>query len=56
MQLELTADEADDLRQLLDSTISDLSPEIADTDNFEYREALQAKRDRLRGIRSRLDG
>ena len=37
--LELEPDELDAVREVLTSAISDLSPEIAGTDNFEYREA-----------------
>jgi hypothetical protein len=56
MQLDLTDEAADDMRHVLDSAISDLSPEIADTDNFEYREELKAKRARLQALRAQLDG
>ena len=42
--LELQPDELDVVREVLTSAISDLSPEIADTDNYEYREALKARR------------
>jgi hypothetical protein len=55
MQLELTDEAADDLKDVLDSTISDLSPEIAGTDNYEYRELLKAKRERLQALRAQLD-
>ena len=54
--LELEPDELDVVREVLTSAISDLSPEIADTDNFEYREALKAKREVLRGVVARLAG
>ena len=41
--LELSADELDLLCDVLDSTIGDLSPEIADTDNPSYRRNLKAR-------------
>ncbi len=53
MQLELTGDDASVLADLLRNAISDLSPEIADTDNAEYRRGLKAKRDQLQRL---LDG
>lgn len=56
MELHLTDEEASDLADVLDEVVSDLSPEIADTDNPNYRALLRTKRDRLRSIRSRLNG
>ncbi len=52
--LDLEPDELDVVRDVLTSAISDLSPEIAGTDNFEYREALKARREVLRGVVARL--
>ena len=52
--LELNADELELLCDVLDSTIGDLSPEIADTDNPSYRRNLKARRQSLRDIRARL--
>ena len=52
--LELEPEELDVVRDVLTSAISDLSPEIAGTDNFEYREALKARREVLRGVVARL--
>jgi len=52
--VELEPAELDVIREVLTSAISDLSPEIADTDNFEYREALKARREVLRGVVARL--
>ena len=54
MTLQLTDEEVDELRTLLDGAISDLSPEIADTDNASYRTMLRHRRDCLSGIRSRM--
>jgi len=53
-KVELEPEELDVVREVLTSAISDLSPEIADTDNFEYREALKARREVLRGVVARL--
>jgi hypothetical protein len=56
VDLVLEADEAAELIVLLDAAIADLSPEIADTDNANYRTMLRARRDVLRGIRGKLTG
>lgn len=42
--LELDDDQADMLRQVLQSYVSDLGMEIADTDSMDYREGLKAKK------------
>ena len=52
--LELEPDELDVVREVLASAIRELSPEIAGTDNYEYREALKARREVLRGVAARL--
>jgi len=54
MNLELDAAELDAVKAALTSTIRDLSPEIADTDNPEYRRGLKAQRDLLVGVVARL--
>lgn len=54
IQLELTMKEAAELKDLLDSAVSDLSPEIADTDNPAYRADLRDRRESLRSIRAKL--
>jgi len=54
MDLQLTSEEVEELRGLLDTTISDLSPEIADTDNPAYRMMLRHRRDLFTDIRARL--
>jgi hypothetical protein len=51
MELSLTRDEVDALRRLLDEALSDLSFEIADTDNPSYRSHLRDRRGRLSSIR-----
>lgn len=54
MTLELNEEEAAELQALLDAAISDLSPEIADTDNPNFRAMLRQRRDRLIAIRDRV--
>jgi len=54
MQLELDSNEAETLVRALESYLSDLSMEIADTDLKDYRDGLKAKRDTLRGIHRRI--
>jgi hypothetical protein len=56
MEVTLTEEEATELRQLLDETISDMSMEIADTDNPQYRATLRGRRERLAAIRAKVDG
>lgn len=54
MDLFLNHDEVDELRALLDAALADLSHEIADTDNWEYRQHLRARRERLATVRRQL--
>jgi hypothetical protein len=54
MQLELSDDELEALRQVLQESLRDLSSEIADTDNAMYRKGLSSYRETLRSIQSRL--
>jgi hypothetical protein len=55
MRIELTDEQAADLRDLLQGALGDLSSEIAATDNFEYREGLRARRASLQGVLGLLD-
>ena len=55
MNLDVSQEDAEELRVTLEQVIGDMSSEIADTDNPAYRRALQARRERLRSIRSKLD-
>jgi hypothetical protein len=50
IHLDLDAMEQKILMQVLESYLSDLSYEIADTDRLEFREELKAKRDVLNKI------
>lgn len=56
MQIELTEEEVEALRALLDRETRDLSYEIADTDNSSYRDELRTHRDLVRGILDRMGG
>lgn len=50
IHLDLDATERSTLIDVLESYLSDLSFEIADTDRMEFREQLKAKRDVLNKI------
>ena len=50
IHLDLDTVEQNILAKTLESYLSDLSSEIADTDRFEFREQLKAKRDILTKI------
>lgn len=44
IELNLTPDEVETLRQVLDSYLSDLRMEIADTDRQDFREMLKERK------------
>ncbi|MFO7587663.1 MAG: hypothetical protein R6X22_06275 [Gemmatimonadota bacterium] len=44
MQIDLTADEHEILRQVLEDSLSDLRMEIADTDLYDFREMLKLRK------------
>ncbi len=50
MRIELTDEQAADLRELLQGTLGDLSSEIAATDNAAYREGLRRRRGSLESV------
>jgi hypothetical protein len=54
MDLDLDETQATALLEVIDSAIADLSPEIADTDNAEYRSMLRQRRELLRSIQAKL--
>jgi hypothetical protein len=56
MRLELDESDVQLLREVLHSVVRDLSPEIADTDNPNYRRDLKNRRDRLRAVLDLLGG
>jgi hypothetical protein len=54
MEIQLTDPEADELRNLLVGSLSDLRMEIADTENPAYRRGLQERREILEAVLARL--
>lgn len=56
MNIDLSDADAELLAEILSRTISDLSPEIADTDNPIYRKELKERRDRMRDLLGRVGG
>ncbi|HUZ10292.1 MAG TPA: hypothetical protein VMU76_09010 [Acidimicrobiales bacterium] len=54
MNLDIGEEQASELRAVLDEVLGDISSEIADTDNSEYRVILRGRRDRIREIRDQL--
>jgi len=55
MLIELTEVQCAELQRLLESTLSDLSSEIADTDDAEYRDRLRDRRTVLESVLFQLD-
>ncbi len=55
MLLELSAVEARELKEVLDSSLKALLEEIAHADHRAYREMLQARHGRLEQLNRRLD-
>jgi hypothetical protein len=55
MLIELTEVQCAELQRLLEGTLGDLSSEIADTDNAEYRAGLRERRSVLESILFQLD-
>ena len=56
MNLELTQEDVAILRDTIRSYLNDLHDEIAHTENFEFREALQGRQQRLNALLERLGG
>jgi hypothetical protein len=54
VHLVLEPTEAEVLRMVLESYLSDLRMEIADTDSMDYREKLKGRKVVLRGIVNRI--
>ena len=54
MHVNLTDDQVDELQSVLQSTIKEMSHEIADTDNSLYRAGLLERRDQLQEVASSL--
>ncbi len=55
-RLELTTQEATLLAQALETYLSDLRMEIADTDRMEFREELKRQEAALQAVMDRLQG
>jgi hypothetical protein len=55
MLLELTEIQCAELQKLLEGALGDLSSEIADTDNAEYRQGLRERRGVLESVLYQLD-
>jgi len=54
MQLSLSSDEARELREILDTVVSDLRSEIHHTDSPEFRERLLTRQRLLQRLREQL--
>ena len=50
MQLDLSDDDVELLKEVLDTALDRLTSEIGHTDNPVYRQNLKGRRDRLRGL------
>jgi hypothetical protein len=55
MLIELNEEQCSELQGLLESSLGDLSTEIAGTDNFEYRQGLRERRSVLESVLYQLD-
>ncbi len=55
MKVDLSDEQSEELGVTLANVISDMSSEIADTDNAGYRRELQARRARLQSIVESLE-
>jgi hypothetical protein len=55
MLIELNENQCAELQRVLEESLSDLSTEIADTDNPQYREGLRERRAVLESVLYQLD-
>jgi hypothetical protein len=55
MLIEVSEEQGAELQRLLESSLGDLSTEIADTDNAEYRQGLRQRRTVLESVLFQLD-
>lgn len=55
LHVDLTTEERQLLSELLTSTLSDLSYEISDTDDYDYRSQLKKKREALAKLKGAID-
>ena len=56
VNLDLTQEDVAILRDVIRTYLSDLHDEIAHTENYEFREGLQARQQRLTELLDRLGG
>jgi hypothetical protein len=56
IRLELSDDDARILRDVVESCLSDLRMEIADTDSMDFREALKRREEFLKRLVKQLGG
>ena len=55
MLIELTEEQCAEMQRLLEECLGDLSTEIADTDNPQYREGLRQRRNVVESVLFQLD-
>ena len=55
MLIELTEEQCAEMQRLLEECLGDLSTEIADTDNAQYREGLRQRRAVVESVLFQLD-
>jgi hypothetical protein len=55
MLIELTEEQCAEMQRLLEECLGDLSTEIADTDNAQYREGLRQRRSVVESVLFQLD-
>ena len=55
MLIDLDENQCAELQQLLEQSLGELSTEIADTDNAQYREGLRQRRKVLESVLYQLD-
>ena len=56
IELDLSEEETETLKEVLESYLSDLRMEIADTDNYDFREMLKARKALLIRVVKALSG
>jgi hypothetical protein len=55
MRIELSEEQGAELQRLLESSLGDLSTEIASTDDADYRQGLRRRRSALEAVLFQLD-
>ena len=55
MFVELSEEQGSELQKLLESSLGDLSAELAGTDNADYRQGLRQRRSVLESVLFQLD-